>query len=772
MTCVRSIKFTIPGNGSAPDVEVYVEEQNGSLVFTVTVLSTPTLTADLRGLFFNVADDSQLTGLTVSEGDKVTDFDTHDVIDLGNGANMRGKAKPFDAGLEFGTQGIGKDDIQTATFTLTNADGDLTLDDIAQMEFGARLTSIGAPDGPREGSAKLTVIAPAAPDAVDDSYPDLFEDGASGLGDPSKTPQGILLHVLANDTDADGDTLTITGFDGGPLHGTVQIVDGDDADLDPGDAILYTPDLDYAGDDSFIYCITDNNGGTDFAEVTLTMAAVADVPLLSYEVIAGAAVNEIIVRVTATQNDADSSEFIDRILLSVDGGLPAGTIVPGAFNPGTEPDQIVQDFLITVPLDQDTSYTLDITAWSKETSNGDEESNTVSLDIVYEYNSNSFDPTFLATDQSIWQAGDQYVLEDNRFIGVDVDPAAVSGSGFITYEFDAALKAGFQSNFRFEGGEIDANLPYDITIDTNYNKTTDMLVIGSSAALTGGGFTTEGPEGSYVLDFIFNYYLRAKAGLDLPSPADDWFPIDITLGSNNTANILDVTSDEIALEFDLPIPGLTASIAWPQLDTTSDNTNVYEASGASNNFFQLNLDVDQFAFGLFGLPSLFELNFSILGGAVYANLDLIDLDLFGGLNFLQAFDMAVQGLPGTLHFEDGTSQNFIFGNDVTVLDASDVDAAGNNDGDVDFTLTLDPDVSLTNNTDLGFNVGYLFTILKLVAGYDLSLDLGLFDVDLGSDEVTIGPLFQAGGTLPLGSADIYDATFALNFGSQDLVFAA
>jgi hypothetical protein len=66
-------------------------------------------------------------------------------IDLGNGANMQGAASPFDVGLEFGTQGIGKDDIQSTSFTLSNTDNNLTLDDIAHVQFGARLASIGDP---------------------------------------------------------------------------------------------------------------------------------------------------------------------------------------------------------------------------------------------------------------------------------------------------------------------------------------------------------------------------------------------------------------------------------------------------------------------------------------------------------------------------------------------------------------------------------------------------------------------------------------------------
>ncbi|MFC6585632.1 hypothetical protein [Sulfitobacter aestuariivivens] len=145
MDCVRSITFVIPGTDGLPGVQVTAVEIDGAIEFTLEVL--PTLdgaTADLRGLFFNLGDEASLLGLTPT-GDDVTNHATGNVIDLGRGNNMQGSAQPYDFGVAFGGPGIGKDkgDIQTTTFTLTNDAGDLTLDDIAQVEFGTRITSVG-----------------------------------------------------------------------------------------------------------------------------------------------------------------------------------------------------------------------------------------------------------------------------------------------------------------------------------------------------------------------------------------------------------------------------------------------------------------------------------------------------------------------------------------------------------------------------------------------------------------------------------------------------
>ncbi|MBN2509775.1 MAG: tandem-95 repeat protein, partial [Spirochaetales bacterium] len=70
-----------------------------------------------------------------------------------------------------------------------------------------------------------------------------------------------LFDVLVNDSDVDGDTLSITEFTQGS-HGTVTA---------EGDSLRYTPDTDYSGTDSFTYTISDGNGGTASATVNATI---------------------------------------------------------------------------------------------------------------------------------------------------------------------------------------------------------------------------------------------------------------------------------------------------------------------------------------------------------------------------------------------------------------------------------------------------------------------------------------------------------------------
>ncbi|GAA5145601.1 hypothetical protein GCM10023340_15200 [Nocardioides marinquilinus] len=69
--------------------------------------------------------------------------------------------------------------------------------------------------------------------------------------------------VLANDTDADGDTLAVASVTD-PANGTATIT---------GTKVRYTPDAGHTGADTFDYVVSDGNGGTDTGTVTVTTYA-------------------------------------------------------------------------------------------------------------------------------------------------------------------------------------------------------------------------------------------------------------------------------------------------------------------------------------------------------------------------------------------------------------------------------------------------------------------------------------------------------------------
>ncbi|GAA5511055.1 hypothetical protein Rcae01_06568 [Novipirellula caenicola] len=103
------------------------------------------------------------------------------------------------------------------------------------------------------------------PAAVDDLFTSAVED----------TP--LTGNVLADngsgaDSDPDGNTITSTLVPGsGPQHGSVILAGNGD--------FTYTPNANFHGTDSFTYILSDGQGGTDTAVVSITVAAVNDAPV-------------------------------------------------------------------------------------------------------------------------------------------------------------------------------------------------------------------------------------------------------------------------------------------------------------------------------------------------------------------------------------------------------------------------------------------------------------------------------------------------------------
>ena len=78
----------------------------------------------------------------------------------------------------------------------------------------------------------------------------------------------VVVDVLANDTDPDGDGLRVASVSA-PAHGTARVVSG---------GVAYTPEADYHGTDRFTYVASDGNGATATAAVTVTVVPVNDAP--------------------------------------------------------------------------------------------------------------------------------------------------------------------------------------------------------------------------------------------------------------------------------------------------------------------------------------------------------------------------------------------------------------------------------------------------------------------------------------------------------------
>jgi VCBS repeat-containing protein len=79
----------------------------------------------------------------------------------------------------------------------------------------------------------------------------------------------VTVDVTGNDSDPNGDTLSVTSVTQG-AHGATNI--------NPDGTVQYQPNANFHGTDSFSYTVSDGNGGSDSATVTITVTAVNDAP--------------------------------------------------------------------------------------------------------------------------------------------------------------------------------------------------------------------------------------------------------------------------------------------------------------------------------------------------------------------------------------------------------------------------------------------------------------------------------------------------------------
>ena len=122
----------------------------------------------------------------------------------------------------------------------------------------------------------------------------------------------MVVDVLANDSDADGDTLGVSGV-GGPSHGSAEAVAG---------GVRYTPAPNFNGSDSLVYTVSDGNGGTATATLRVTVTAMPEAPSVALSrTQVSIDYGDPIPTVTATATDGDTPAKSLRFTAS---GLPAG----------------------------------------------------------------------------------------------------------------------------------------------------------------------------------------------------------------------------------------------------------------------------------------------------------------------------------------------------------------------------------------------------------------------------------------------------------------
>jgi hypothetical protein len=236
-----SIRYTPAANAFGEETFTYTisDGQGGTATAEVTITITPasdppTAAADA----FEVEQDSADNALDVLDNDSFApdEGETLTIVSVTD-PSAGGALALIDNGLGLSyTPAAGFSGTETFNYTIDDGTGQT-----ATATVTMTVTALNAP-----------------PAAVDDTF-NVDED-------TTKT-----LTVLDNDDDPDDDTLTITAFSAADKGGTVAIA-GD------GKSLTYTPALNFNGNETFTYTISDGKGGNDTAQVTITVVPVNDPP--------------------------------------------------------------------------------------------------------------------------------------------------------------------------------------------------------------------------------------------------------------------------------------------------------------------------------------------------------------------------------------------------------------------------------------------------------------------------------------------------------------
>ncbi|WP_155396235.1 cadherin-like domain-containing protein, partial [Vibrio campbellii] len=243
-------------NASVPADQGTVEIVDGKLVFTPAENFNGEAT-----ISYTVSDgeleDSAEVSVTVNplndapvanDDSAATDEDTPVTIDV----------LPNDTDIDGDTLTIVNASVPAEQGTVEIVDGKLVFTP-AENFNGEATISYTVSDGELEDSAEVSVTVNPVNDA-----PVANDDNAVTDED---TP--VTINVLPNDTDVDGDTLTIVNASVPADQGTVEIVDG---------KLVFTPADDFNGEATISYTVSDG-ALEDSAEVSVTVNPINDAPV-------------------------------------------------------------------------------------------------------------------------------------------------------------------------------------------------------------------------------------------------------------------------------------------------------------------------------------------------------------------------------------------------------------------------------------------------------------------------------------------------------------
>ena len=166
----------------------------------------------------------------------------------------------------------------------------------------------------RSGRGKVTKPSPSASATTATNRPPVAQADDAGTVASGASKQ---IKVLSNDRDPDGDSLTIVGVEQA-VHGVVAV---------SGNRLTYSAGNHQQGRDSFEYTISDSDGATAKAKISLRVLAANQPPLAANDAVA--ARTGLSTRVNVLDNDKDP-EGTRLTLVSVDGASHGVVTIDGS----------------------------------------------------------------------------------------------------------------------------------------------------------------------------------------------------------------------------------------------------------------------------------------------------------------------------------------------------------------------------------------------------------------------------------------------------------
>jgi len=356
-------------------------------------------------------------------------------------------------------------------------------------------------------------------------------DPPTALDDSEATDEEtpVVIHVLPNDSDPDGDTLVIQSLTQPSNGSTVK----------DGETLIYTPLPDFNGVDSFTYTISDGNGGTDTATVTIAVAAVNDPPSAQDDSDSTDENTPVVIDVLPNDSDPDSDSLTVQSVTQPDNGSVVNNGTDVTYIPDSEFSGI-DVFTYTISDGNGGTDTATVTIAvaavndppsAQDDSDSTDENTPVNIDVL----PNDSDPDGdNLTVQSVTQPDNGSVINNGTdilytpnadFNGVDIFTYTISdGSGETATATVAVTVAAVNDPpiAQDDSDSTDEDTPAVIDVLPNdFDPDGDTLTVQSVTQPANGTVANNGTDVVYTPDAAFN-------GIDV-------FTYTISDGSGGTA---------------------------------------------------------------------------------------------------------------------------------------------------------------------------------------------------------------------------------------------